>query len=50
MILLATMIMIFQIQDIWKGVTSSGSIDREYLDREKNDFAHWYSRPKLLDD
>ena len=50
MILLATMIMIFQIQNIWKGVTSSGSIDREYLDREKNDFAHWYSRPKLLDD
>ena len=44
------MIMIFQIQDIWKGLISSGCIDREYLDHEKNNFAICYSRPKLLDD
>lgn len=42
--------MIFQIQDILKGVNSGGSIDREYLDHEKNDFAHGHSEPELFDD
>ena len=42
--------MIFQIQDILKGVNSSGSIDREYLDHEKNVYAHGHSEPELFDD
>lgn len=40
----------YQQQVVKECVSSSGSIDREYSDHEKNDYAHSCSEPEFLDD